>query len=198
MNMFTTDTLEYWMFMACSEYEERIINHLDGQVAEPERQAVEAHLAACVACRNFARELGRLDTALASTFRPPALSPGFKDRVLHRVDAEAIPTTPNDRLQKKQAVESEYHQLTAGLIRQIFRDHFTTILDSLGCVGLALLLGFSLNLFATPATALLSHLLGIRSLDSTLLLPLALSAASVLLGMGFGFERWIRWAARYS
>ena len=186
------------MLFRSAEYEDRIIGHLDGRVPEPERREVESHLTACTACRNFAAEMGRLDTALASSFRPPALTPGFKDRVLRRVDGELIPTTSSNLLLKKQAIESEYHQLTNGLLRRSFHAHLATILDSLGYAGVALLLWFSWDLFATPVVAMTHHWIGPRPFDSAMLLFVALSAASVFIGVSFGIERWMRLTARFS
>ncbi|MGB9920519.1 MAG: zf-HC2 domain-containing protein [Moorellales bacterium] len=76
--------------MNCRQAENLISSYLDGELAEAERPELEAHLASCPACRQYAEELEAAQAALAGVFaaaEPPA---DLFERLMARVrEAEA-------------------------------------------------------------------------------------------------------------
>lgn len=76
--------------MNCERMETQLIAYLDGRVSDAERAEVEAHLAACAACRTRAEEFRRVWSVLDEA---PALEPslGFDARLRQRVAAEPKP-----------------------------------------------------------------------------------------------------------
>lgn len=55
---------------SCQGNHERVQAYLDGELSEPERRAVESHLAECAACAELARAYRGLFAALASPVIP--------------------------------------------------------------------------------------------------------------------------------
>jgi anti-sigma factor RsiW len=76
--------------MNCERMETLLVGWLDGRAAAGERQAVEAHLAACDACRRRAEEFRALWAAMdeAEAVEP---SPDFDARLRQRIEAEPRP-----------------------------------------------------------------------------------------------------------
>ena len=75
--------------MNCERMENRLIAYLDGRASPTERREVEAHLAACVACRTRAEEFRRLWDVLDEVpVEQP--SPAFDARLRARL--AAVPT----------------------------------------------------------------------------------------------------------
>lgn len=73
--------------MNCERMEGRLIAYLDGRASRTERREVEAHLAACVACRTRAEEFRRLWGVLDEVpMEQP--SPAFDARLRARLAAE--------------------------------------------------------------------------------------------------------------
>ncbi len=73
--------------MNCERMENRLIAYLDGKASAADRREVEAHLAACGACRTRAEEFRALWSVLDEA--PPAQpSPAFDARLRARVAAE--------------------------------------------------------------------------------------------------------------
>ena len=72
--------------MNCARIDERLIPYLDGQLAGNERREMEAHLAACTACRRRADEF-RAVTGLLDELPVIEPSPVFDARVRARVAA---------------------------------------------------------------------------------------------------------------
>ncbi len=136
--MFMPDLNESWMPMPCAEYEERVLDLLHRQLAEPERSRVEAHLAACPACRQVAADLAALDAALAAEFTRQTLPPSFKSDLLHRIDLETASVAPGLVAQRKQTIELEFQQQSADLLRHVVRERWNSILDGFGILGLSL------------------------------------------------------------
>lgn len=153
--MFMPDLNESWMRMPCAEYEERILDLLHGQLAEPARSQVEVHLAACPACRQFAAELAALDAALATEFPRRELPPSFKRELLRRIDVEAARVAPGLTAQRRQALELEYQRQSTGLLRRIARERWNTILDGIGLLGLSLMAATILPLVARHSSEFL-------------------------------------------
>ena len=72
--------------MNCARMDERLIPYLDGKLAAGERREMEAHLAACAACRRRADEF-RAVTGLLDELPVVEPSPAFDVRVRARVAA---------------------------------------------------------------------------------------------------------------
>ncbi len=72
--------------MNCTRMDERLIPYLDGKLAGNERREMEAHLAACAACRRRADEF-RAITGLLDELPVVEPSPAFDVRVRARVAA---------------------------------------------------------------------------------------------------------------
>ncbi|MBI3418266.1 MAG: hypothetical protein HY043_23500 [Verrucomicrobia bacterium] len=112
--------------------------------------------------------------------------------MLQRVDVELAQNTAGQLQQKRQAIESEYQRLTAGLVLQVSRANFTVILDALGGVRLALFLAFSWRVFAKLIPTSLITLPVPLAQNSSLLTVWITSAACVVVGLGFDFPRTVR------
>ena len=74
--------------MACAEYEELILDYFDGTLSREHREAVEAHLAGCPGCREFWEAQQDLDAALVARLSRAALSAGFEQQLLERLDPQ--------------------------------------------------------------------------------------------------------------
>ncbi|HEY3862015.1 MAG TPA: zf-HC2 domain-containing protein [Verrucomicrobiae bacterium] len=81
--------------------ESRIVELLENQLPRAERAGVEMHLAECVRCRAFSRQLAGLEAALARSIKAPKLNPGFSARLKERVLVSE--TDCHDRKQQLQA-----------------------------------------------------------------------------------------------
>jgi anti-sigma factor RsiW len=77
----------------CHTTQERFTDYLDRALALPEREAVEAHVARCGACRNALAMSRNLVSALEAV-RPPELPEGYAERFAARLQAtpEETPT----------------------------------------------------------------------------------------------------------
>ena len=69
--------------MTCREIEDLILESMDGPADVSGRQALEAHLSECGACRQFQETQLALDVSLAACYAAPELRPEF-DRALRR------------------------------------------------------------------------------------------------------------------
>ncbi|GEM_PF-1451137 len=192
--MLTFDDYEEWTVMACTEYENRILEWQESALPAAERRAVEEHLAACAGCRQFAEELKHLDAALARTLQAPRLPAQFKSRLLQRVDADRPAVAQETITSRKQQVESEFQAFIAGLRQRVWRANFAKFLDGLGIAGLVLV-GFAL---ARPlwqqAPDLMASLPAAVAKNPTQLLLWASTAASLLVGVLFAGRRQLaRW-----
>lgn len=79
------------IFMNCADVQEYLYEYHTGRLDEQTRRDVEAHLAACPACRQALEEL-KIDLKLLDHARPPELSADFKDRVMRGIEgAKVIP-----------------------------------------------------------------------------------------------------------
>jgi anti-sigma factor RsiW len=75
--------------MSCSRMEERILPYVDGRLKESERREMDAHLAACAACRLRVNEF-RAVTGLLDELPQIEPSAAFDARVHARVAAEPL------------------------------------------------------------------------------------------------------------
>ncbi len=76
--------------MNCEQMENRLIAYLDGKANRTERREVEAHLAACAACRIRAEEF-RLLWGVLDEAPMTEPSPAFNARLRARLAAEPCP-----------------------------------------------------------------------------------------------------------
>ncbi|HVS86646.1 MAG TPA: zf-HC2 domain-containing protein [Candidatus Acidoferrum sp.] len=75
--------------MSCSRMEDRILPYVDGRLKEGERREMEAHLAACAACRLRVNEF-RAVTGLLDELPQIEPSAAFDMRVHARLAAEPV------------------------------------------------------------------------------------------------------------
>lgn len=74
--------------MKCSDCSSLLLRRLDGRLDEPERNALDDHLAECAGCREAAAAQKEVASALAS--RPEAaVGPAFGERVSQRLARES-------------------------------------------------------------------------------------------------------------
>jgi len=188
--MFTPEETEEWTLMACPDYEARIIDWLDGELAAVERQIVENHVGACAACRNFAEELKSLDAVLVSTIQRPVLPENFKSKMLRRVDLEFL-AQPSDAAiaQRKRAEESEFQALLAELPQRVLRANRAVGLDILGYLGIAVIAWFLLDYALVNLPAISAALPTSIAQNPAEFLAWAFSAVCVGAGLAFGMRR---------
>lgn len=74
--------------MNCQQLNERLIEFLDGRLETRQRAEVEAHLAACAACRQRAAEFRSLSLVLEE-WQPTEPSAAFDARLAERIESAA-------------------------------------------------------------------------------------------------------------
>jgi anti-sigma factor RsiW len=124
--------------MSCPEYELRIAEWVEHRLPEGEKAALEAHLAACPECRDFAARWRALDATLARSIQPAALPADFTTRLWQRIESPlAGPAISSEAL--KRQVETEHAARMARLDRRF--KSLGSLLDALGlgvlCAGAA-------------------------------------------------------------
>ena len=70
--------------MACTEWQEMLIDHLAGELSEDDVVLLEQHLAACRACRREAAALSRMGEAARSHATRP-VDPGLEARLVNEL-----------------------------------------------------------------------------------------------------------------
>jgi hypothetical protein len=125
------------MHMACREYEDRILEMHAGGLPLEDRRTVEAHLAACSACRRFAEGLKALDTSLAEAGRAVAVSPDFKARLMERIDLEPCGLSAEAIAARRRDLEAQFDKAMAGLLRAAWRRNVPLLLAVLGFISVA-------------------------------------------------------------
>ena len=183
------EAYESWILMACPEYEDRLLALQDNQLSAPDRPAVEAHLAACMACRHFADDLKQLDAVLAASIRHPALAPDFKTKMLRRVDAEFAENSTAIIAQRKQAEEMEFQKRQAALRKRALRLDKTMVLDLLAFFGVAVVATLFGDVVWQQVLALSLKLPGLAAGNSSLLVAWASGAVCLVVGLSFGLRR---------
>ncbi len=79
--------------MPCTRFEDLLIGY--SELAEPERLAVDAHLAVCSACRGFLDALDDLDAHLGGLYTGIEAPAGFREAVLERARREPASRPPS-------------------------------------------------------------------------------------------------------
>jgi anti-sigma factor RsiW len=137
--------LEGWLFMACPEFEDRLIEWHDRSLDAAGQAAVEQHLAVCPACRQYAAGLADLDCAFAAALRHARLSSGFKARLLRRIERDPRLPSAAELAVRRRQLEAEYEAAAAELKRGVWRWNLAALLDGVGMVGLSIVLVLALQ-----------------------------------------------------
>jgi hypothetical protein len=175
--------------MACPEFETQVLDYLENQLTGEQRSAVASHLAVCAACRDFARALRELDASLARRLTAPALSPGFEERLRHRLEAHQPPVSEQQRAARKRQLEREFEDAER-MLRGASRWGFG-LLDGVGllvAVSLAGVMLFQLS----PGLADLGAGLHLNASALTLLPASLAGAACLLAGLAVAFRPALR------
>jgi len=191
--MFTPEETEHWTFMACPDYETRIMDWLDGESSAGERQTVENHVAACAACRNFAEEMKSLDAVLASTTQRFTLPGDFKSKMLRRIARKSWLQQSHAAIaQRTQTEESAFHALRAELPKQMLLANVAIVLDILGYLGIAVIAWLLLDYALANLPIISGALPGSITHNPAEFLAWAFSAVCVVAGLAFGMKRVVR------
>jgi hypothetical protein len=78
--------------MPCAPFEDLLVDYAELGVRD--RQTIDAHLAHCMACREFLETLAVLDAGLVDLYTGAQTSPAFQERVLARANGEGPPARP--------------------------------------------------------------------------------------------------------
>jgi anti-sigma factor RsiW len=76
--------------MKCHEIEESILDALDGKSSPEQRRVIEAHVASCAACAQFAARQLALDITLVSALAPPVMTPMSRLALRARLRHDAV------------------------------------------------------------------------------------------------------------
>ena len=74
--------------MPCRRFEDLILEYCEDTISAEDRGRVETHLQECAECRAFFEIQREVETALPEAIGKPALSAGFSQRVMRRVEWE--------------------------------------------------------------------------------------------------------------
>jgi anti-sigma factor RsiW len=96
----------------CREISDALSRHLDGEASPAERARVDAHLAACRACREEAQALGRVDAAAQRAFAGHPFDAALARRIS---EAAARQRTPSGRVRPEpKIIEGPWARLRRG------------------------------------------------------------------------------------
>ena len=187
--MFTLEENAPWTLMPCAEYEDRILDLHHGQLDAGARRRVEEHLTDCLACRRFADDLQSLDAALDARLRCVALPASFKANLLRRIDAEAPRLAPELIARRRQALESEFRAASGGLLKRVVRERWSSILDGLGLIGIALLIALGAEQLAPQTSHLVNQFQGAVSGQTALYATWAAGTLCLVGAVWLGLDR---------
>jgi anti-sigma factor RsiW len=173
--------------MACEQFESQILDYLENQLPPADRSLVEQHLAGCSRCKAFARELRRLDTALAGSLKAPVLSSSFSGRLRERIRTEAPAPLPEARrAERKRQLEAEFEAGLARFRHQSFG--WAALIYGLGNALLAALAGCAVlgMVFLWPN---LPRQLGLGRFGQSLLLSCLPAVVFLLVGLAAAFPQ---------
>jgi anti-sigma factor RsiW len=105
--------------MLCQEIETNLLDYHDNVLPPSQRAEVEAHLAGCADCRVFAQELRKLDAALSTVVKVPALSEDF-DQLLYRRVQLSSPLSGAALAERKRQLQAEFDADMARIARGSF------------------------------------------------------------------------------
>jgi hypothetical protein len=107
--------------MSCEEFELRILEQQENQLAPAQREEIETHLADCASCRMFARQLQRLDAALSANILSPVLSANFDQRLAARIRVGPTILSEAERVERKRVLQAEFEAGQARIGRGLMR-----------------------------------------------------------------------------
>ena len=177
--------------------ERRLFEYLDGQSSPHEALAVPAHLADCPECRQLRQQWRQLDSQLVNRLQRPAFSAGFVNRLLQRIETEAVPTLADPDLQQKRVqLETELHRHSLRDRKNFLRSQLPALLDY---IGYAVLVGLGSYFLFGLLNHFLKTLLNAPTTPSNqLVLPISCGITAILLCVGLCFaakHRLWRWFA---
>jgi anti-sigma factor RsiW len=181
--------------MSCKQIEPHILDYLEDRLPLIARHRVEAHLAACSRCAEFARRLQQLDAALARSLPVQKLSLDFDRRLRYRIATEAPRWSEEERVERQRRLAAELEVSRARLQRGKLKGGAVAAiagwLAPICFAGWLLAeLGFSL--------ASWSGRLGIQGRDQALIFSLLASAVFLLIGLAPVFARPYRTGGAFS
>jgi anti-sigma factor RsiW len=176
--------------MSCEEIENRILDCPENQLPPAQRQEVEAHLATCAGCRTFARQLQRLDAALSTGVKVPALPADFDRRLRERIEAAPPALSEAQRAERKRQLQAEFEAGMARLGQGSFA--LGSLLSHLTGSAMAAAAGALVWLFTSPWAARLNPQ-SLGGFPPNALPWLAASAVFLAIGLGGVFPR--QWRA---
>ena len=179
--------------MACNELEFQIVEYVENTLPHTARAQVEAHLATCPDCRQFAQELRALDATFTAHVRVPQVSVDFTGRLQQRLQAEPVRMTEAQKAERKRQYQAEYEAGLAELKKHPF--HWLVAgLNSLQYVavgaGIALLAWLFWQFTPVVVEAYQAYFLANPAL--TLGYSIGFSALMVITGILYAFPREIR------
>ena len=122
--------------MACNTFEFQVAEYVENALPPADRAQVEAHLATCPACRQFARELRELDAAFTAQVRVPQLATDFAAQLQQRLQAQPVLLTEAQKAERKRQYQAEYEAGMAELKKHPF-NWLVAGLNSLQYVAIA-------------------------------------------------------------
>jgi anti-sigma factor RsiW len=176
--------------------EARLQDYLDGRLPLPETRAVADHLAGCADCRAALGQWEQLDSALARRITGPALSPGFKARLLGQTERRPAPASPAGGAIAPEQLDAQFRAIWRAQRQKFFRSKLPVLLDSVG-YGTAAAIGalLLLRLVTASQTGLLKAL-ALSAEQLTMLIASAAGALCLLAGIALAAKsRLIRWLA---
>lgn len=127
------------------QWQENVLDALDGALAPSEARELELHLASCASCAALRRELERVDRSLQERLGSASLDDAFDQRVLQK--ARAMDVADPAALQALRARQSEtLHSQLESSVKSMRR-----VLVANVAAGVAMLVAFLLTrLHASP------------------------------------------------
>jgi len=80
--------------MNCHDVRAGILESVDEDPSTPSRIELDAHLAGCSDCREFAAKQQALDAQLSALLESPQLGPGFRAKLRRRIRRDAVRLWP--------------------------------------------------------------------------------------------------------
>jgi len=165
-----------------AEDEARLLDYLEGRLADDERQAAEEHVAACAHCRALCQQWQQLEFALTQGLRRPTLSAGFLPRLQEQIRrSSALEARPVARAQERAQLEAELPARWAEQRKRFLRAELPGLLDRFGYGVVAAVAGGLLAHFAS------AWLRSSSSLGNQAALSVSVGVSSVIMLAAFGF-----------
>jgi len=167
---------------------DRILELVEGTLADRERAALETHLQSCPECADFFREAQQLELELQDSINAPAVSANFVERLEARIDSE------NSRNAARMGVpiEVQVDECVARLRRQLFRP--SSLLDLLSyalAFGIGgYLLAILSSMVQAEAEAVWKNVALYHGLIDTVLVAFVVMAATLFLVARGSITRW--------